>query len=94
MLQNLVAEYVPIAIIALALIFLFIKIYQIWNNGLQHGYVRIFIDSLLIFPEQEIKNTFYAPLKQYYLSSNKVNTMFYITLASLVFIYFFISYFI
>lgn len=92
MLQSIVNTYAPFVIIAIALLFACIKFYQIRHKGLHENSMQIFVASLNILSEQEIKNTFHNELKQYYKSSNRINAWFYVTISFLVLSYLFLGY--
>ncbi|HEY9177535.1 MAG TPA: hypothetical protein VIN07_07590, partial [Flavipsychrobacter sp.] len=61
----------------------FINVY-----GLREDPLGLYIDSFKIYSKQEIKNTFYKKLKNYYKTSNNVNALFYAVFVLLWVVYF------
>lgn len=86
MIRDLILEIAPILIIAVILIFSFMKI-SIISVSLNKNYFELFFTSFLFFNKVTIKNTFHERLKRFYKRSNQLNKIFYSILAVIIAIY-------
>lgn len=84
MFRELIVQYTPYAIVAVAVIFILAKYYIITASGIRHEKFRIFFGSFEVLSKQVIKNTFETELRHYLKSSNRVNTLFYSTIGMII----------
>ena len=90
MLYNFLVENIPLAIFCTIGIFAFVKLITVKTTHLPDS-THLFVESFGLYSEQYIRNTFHKNLKKYYKSSNKINALFYLFLAVMVGLYFFIK---
>jgi hypothetical protein len=88
MLHHYLNEYTPYLILGIVGLFTIVKLFKIKTAGLDQA-GQVFMESLGIYSEQSIRNTFHKHRKQYYKASNRINTLFYAALVVALGIYLF-----
>ncbi len=86
MIRNLIIDIAPLLIIAIIGLFAIVKV-SIISVNLHKNYISLFFNSLLFYNKVTIRNTFHEKLKDYYRKSNKVNALFYATIAIILALY-------
>jgi hypothetical protein len=89
MLREYIVHYTPYAVLGVIALYAVTKLYYMSRRGLKENYVQLLVGSIILFSEQDIKNTFRENLKRYYKSSNKINSFYYTTLIFIAGVYIF-----
>lgn len=83
----MIRDYAPfffkVALTVVPLSFIIAKLLIMVLAKVKHNYLSVFVNSMMIYSHQQIRNTFDGRMKKYLRLSNRVNTVFYASLGAI-----------
>lgn len=86
MIKDLIIDVSPFLLIGLFVLLLLVKASLI-SSSISKNYFSLLFSSLLFYNRVMVRNTFHEKLKEFYKRSNKINTVFYIAIGTVLAVY-------